>query len=107
MMALMLFASVALAVTIQGNGKANDITGTPMSDKISAKGGDDTVDATQGGKDDIMGARGDDDIDTSGDEDETTGNRDDFIDCGKGMDTATTSPNDRTEDCETAGTAPL
>lgn len=73
--------------TINGNGRANNITGTSGDDLIRARGGDDTVNGGAG-NDDIRAGRGDDLVFGGDGDDIIRGGRgNDTIDAGPGNDT--------------------
>lgn len=99
--AMLLLSGVALAATISGNNRDNDIRGTRFADTIDAKGGEDRVRGGRGndkiwggdGNDTLVGGKGRDRIYTGG-------WWTDVVNCGPGRDYVELDNTDKARNCE-------
>ena len=96
-----LFAGVALAKTVVGNDRDNNLVGTNSADTIKGKGGEDDIYGLRG-QDRLYGGTGEDDIE-AGRGNDFVGAMDrteDDVECGRGTDRVRANPGDDVEGCE-------
>jgi Ca2+-binding RTX toxin-like protein len=95
------FAGVALARTIDGNNRDNQLFGTDRSDTIRGFGGEDQIFGLDAG-DTLSGGRGQDQIfgGDGPDEIRAVDRSEDDVYCGRGRDRVRANPGDNLFNCE-------